>query len=270
MILFAFWPRFLYFEGMRRALCSSLKTARSKPVEIPESEAKHLVSVMRLGPGDEIELLDGMGFRANARLLMRDKKVFGELSEEPGTDPARCSLPIRLHLAILKGDAMEWVIEKAVELGVRTLVPVETEFTVVKIHKKGADAFRERWQRIADQALKQCGRLDRMEIAEPVSFEQLLLDPTPMFWLDETLAHNGPGESHLASLAGALVDPAERALLVGPEGGLSPTERGRLLQLTGSAKKVIKRAHLGSLILRAETAALFGVSLLVGGHHGKK
>ncbi len=255
---------------MRRALCDSLKTSRSKPVEIPESEARHLVSVMRLGPGDEIELLDGMGFRANARLLMRDKKVFGELTEEPATDPARCSLPIRLHLAILKGDAMEWVIEKAVELGVRSLVPVETEFTVVKIHKKGADAFRERWQRIADQALKQCGRLDRMEIAEPVSFEQLLLDPTPMFWLDETLARDGTRESHLASLMDSASFSAGTSLLIGPEGGLSPAERGRLLHLTGSGKKAITRAHLGSLILRAETAALFGVSLLVGGHHGKK
>jgi 16S rRNA (uracil1498-N3)-methyltransferase len=255
---------------MRRALCSSLKISRSKPVEIPESEARHLVSVMRLGPGDEIELLDGMGFRANARLLMRDKKVFGELTEEPVTDSARCSLPIRLHLAILKGDAMEWVIEKAVELGVRSLVPVETEFTVVKIHKKGADAFRERWQRIADQALKQCGRLDRMEIAEPVSFEQLLIDSTPMFWLDETLAREGTDESHLASIVNSAPIQGERSLLIGPEGGLSPTERGRLLHLTGAGKKVITRAHLGSLILRAETAALLGVSLLVGGHHGKK
>jgi 16S rRNA (uracil1498-N3)-methyltransferase len=260
---------------MRRALCSSLASVRSSLIEIPESEAKHLTSVMRLGPGDEIQIMDGEGLTATGTLVMRDKKVFVELTCPPSTDPRLCSLPIHLKMSIIKGDAMEWVIEKAVELGVRTLTPIETEFTVVKIHKKGADTFQERWQRIADQALKQCGRLDRLKIEAPISFEQLLADSIPLYWLDETLALDGKSDSHLvqalASSRGSDSSGSDaRALLVGPEGGLSPTERGRLLQLTVTGKKAITRVHLGSLILRAETAALTGVSMMVGDHYGKK
>ena len=253
---------------MRRALVDSLPRNSRTPVEIPESESKHLTSVLRLGPGDTIELLDGKGNRARGALLFRDKKVFAELSEEPSTDPKLCSLPVHLAMSIIKGDAMEWVVEKAVELGVRSLTPIDTEFSVVDLRKKGPDSFRERWQRIADQALKQCGRLDRMEINMPIGFEAFLLENTPVFWLDETLAQEGTPGDHLA-LAAATGSTTERTLLVGPEGGLSPAERARLLQLTVSGKKAITRVHLGSLILRAETAALMGISLLIGDHYGK-
>jgi 16S rRNA (uracil1498-N3)-methyltransferase len=256
---------------MRRALCDSLFSAKNALIEIPEGEAKHLTSVLRLGPGDKVELLDGKGQMATGTLVFRDKKIFAELTSAPATRKELLSLPIHLKLGILKGEAMEWVVEKAVELGVRTLTPLETEFTVVKIHKKGAESFQERWQRIADQALKQCGRLDRMEVRPPESFEQALQDPVPIVWLDETLAREPSPAGHLAHvLQSGSAAMADRALLVGPEGGLSPAERSRLMQLTVSGKKAITRAHLGSLILRAETAALLGVSLLIGEVYGKK
>jgi RsmE family RNA methyltransferase len=113
-----------------------------------------------------------------------------------------------------------------------------------------------------------------MKIEAPVSFEQLLTDSVPLFWLDESLALDGKSDAHFAQVlsqyrATAPSSPETRALLVGPEGGLSPTERGRLLQLTVTGKKAITRVHLGSMILRAETAALTGVSMMVGDHYGK-
>lgn len=257
---------------MRRVLCENLFPNRNSLVEIPESESKHLISVLRLGPGDIVELMDGNGSKVSGKLVIRDKHVFAELTDTPQKHPELMSLPIHLRMAILKGDAMEWVIEKAVELGVRSLTPIETEFTVVKIHKKGAESFQERWQKIADQALKQCGRVDRMFIHPPLTFDGMIVQPHRTFWLDEALAQGSPENQHFAkflrSHSGG--QDQEPGILVGPEGGFSPNERNRLLQLTVSGNKAINRVHLGSLILRAETAALLGVSLWVGEYYGKR
>jgi 16S rRNA (uracil1498-N3)-methyltransferase len=257
---------------MRRALCEDLLQSRNSMIEIPESEAKHLTSVLRMGPGDSFEIIDGLGHSAPAKLVFRDKKVFAELTGRPTSNPQLVSLPIHLHMSILKGEAMEWVIEKAVELGVRSLTPVETEFSVVKVHKKGAEVFIERWQKIADQALKQCGRLDRMKILGPRNFEALDFEKQNLYWLDEELASTPASQTHLSCVARSKppAPGAEFSLLVGPEGGFSATERRRLLQLTVPGNKGINRVHLGPLILRAETAALLGISILVGEHYGKR
>jgi 16S rRNA (uracil1498-N3)-methyltransferase len=257
---------------MRRALCEDLSPNRKSLIEISDSESKHLISVLRLGPGDTIEVLDGKGMSAQGILVFRDKKVFAELTSAPTTNPNLLSLPIHLNMGILKGEAMEWVVEKAAELGVRSLTPVETEFTVVKVHKKGAGTFLERWQKIADQALKQCGRLDRMEILPPVSLDSISTGTRSLYWLDEAFAVKPQPDKHLSAVAriSTSYPGSEASLLIGPEGGFSASERSRLLQLTVSANKGINRVHLGSLILRAETAALLGISILVGEHYGKR
>jgi 16S rRNA (uracil1498-N3)-methyltransferase len=252
---------------MRRALCDLLPQKIGQMVELPEQEVRHLVSVLRLKPDDEIELLDGSGYRARAKITYRGKTAFGELVAAPETDEKLLAKPIHLSMAMIKGDAMEWVIEKATELGVKTLTPIETEFTVVKTRNKGSDAFQERFQKIADQALKQCGRLERMTVKMPVSFEEALLNKNHLIWLDESLATDAPSDAHLSHFL-AKNKPIQGGyeLLVGPEGGFSATEKNRLLQLTTSGKQAITRVHLGSLILRAETAALCGISLL-GSHY---
>jgi 16S rRNA (uracil1498-N3)-methyltransferase len=244
---------------MRRALCSHLPAKIGEAVEIPQLEANHLISVLRLKPDDTIEILDGSGKSAQATLFYRGKNLFAELVTTPVGKPELQSHPLHLSMAILKGDAMEWVIEKAVELGVRTLTPFESEFSVVDLRKKGPEAFQERWQKIADQALKQCGRLSRMTIEMPTDFENILLKKTQLIWLDETLAYTPDmakwNEFYLPNIS---ITNFEPELLIGPEGGFSPAEKNRLLQ---PSKKEIKRAHAGAAILRAETAALFGISV---------
>jgi 16S rRNA (uracil1498-N3)-methyltransferase len=255
---------------MRRALSGPLPHKPGSLIPLDEAEAKHLTTVLRMAPGDVFELLDGQGMRVKATLVFQGKKVFAETTEVPNTDIRYVSTPVHLTMSIIKGDAMEWVVEKAVEMGIRSLTPVETEFTVVKIHKKGAETFQERWQRIADQAIKQCGRLDRMIIKAPTVFEESLLAQNHFVWLDEALGESGLPEEHLSQILPTLTPRFEYSLLVGPEGGFSPTERARLLQLTGSEKHAITRAGLGSLILRAETAALMGLSILVGNYYGKR
>ena len=254
---------------MRRALCASLPRTSGSWLELPENESRHLLSVLRLSPGDSIEVLDGSGYSAPARIEFKGKTAGAVLTEAPVSDPSRLSAPVGLVMAVLKSEAMEWVIEKAVELGVRTLTPVETEFTVVKLKKKGVESFQERWQKIADQALKQCGRLDRMHIEMPVPLESALPFSGTTLWLDEELAGNTGSAPHLSSWIPAESEAGITRLLIGPEGGFSPAEKSHLLRLTGGEKKGINRVHLGSLILRAETAALAAVAILVGQHYGK-
>ena len=200
--------------------------------------------------------------------MFREKNVFAEAIDVPTTDSKLTSLPIHLFQSIVKGDAMEWIVEKATELGVRTFSPIETEFTVVDLKKRGADSFQNRWQRISDQALKQCGRLDRMMVKTPMTLEEALLTKTHVLWLDETF--HDLKDIHFASELSQFTSVNEKSLLVGPEGGFSPSERSRLLQLTGSNNHEITRVNLGSIILRAETASILGISMLVGNHYGKR
>lgn len=262
---------------MRRALVDSIPNSAGQTVWIPEGEAKHLTQVLRLRNGDTIEVLDGRGKWAQGKLGFKDRggkqgaELFAELTSDAQSDPSRLSHPITLYQCVIKGDAMEWLVEKAVELGVRKLVPIESEFSVVDFRKKGAEVFQDRWQKIADQALKQCGRLDRLKIEAPMNLEQALAmhpeaSPNQSFWADEK---QGEATSHLQSELSSLLKsqgnfPKDLGVWIGPEGGWSPNERLRLLQLTNRAERGISRVNLGSTILRAETAALFGVSLLLG------
>jgi 16S rRNA (uracil1498-N3)-methyltransferase len=174
-------------------------------------------------------------------------------TEAPGS-----VVPLVLEIAVLKGEAMEWVVEKAVELGVRELVPVLTAHTVVQIKAKGPEAFRERWQKIADQALKQCGRLERLLVQAPAPLERVISEHPASarvhrFWCDEAAGEKAAELAQQAAPAAA--SATELRLLIGPEGGWSEEERS---WIAGSASRV----RLGPLVLRAETAALYGVSLL--------
>lgn len=245
-------------NNKRKLICSRLPQPGQR-VELSASEFNHAIRVLRLRDGDMVEALDGQGSSVLAVLKVRGEAGWLEFSLVPETR-ATGELPIILEMAILKGDAMEWVIEKAVELGVKLLIPIITAHTVVQLDRKGPEAFRERWQKIADQALKQCGRLKRMEIALPISLEMLLSEATaPRLWCDETALSTSP---HIMKLLlqddSALNDKSQNTrLLIGPEGGWSEQER-KLLAI-GAANRSVS---LGPLILRAETAALYAVTIV--------
>jgi 16S rRNA (uracil1498-N3)-methyltransferase len=261
---------------MKRILCPQLPKPH-RPVTLHDDEANHVVRVLRLRDGDSVEAIDGQGHSAPAILRMHGGPPRLELATAPKDSPHRAAqasarteapgavVPLTLEMAVLKGDAMEWVVEKAVELGVRTLVPVVTAHTVVQLKAKGPEAFRERWQKIADQALKQCGRLERLEIALPVGLEERVrAEPrsaqSPRYWCDEAA---GPGAADLPSRLASLRPGGfeEVRLLIGPEGGWSEEERQWLAPAA-------ERIQLGPLILRAETAAIYGISQIVAALRG--
>lgn len=251
-------------QRIPRVLCERLPTPQL-PVRLDDDEAAHLQQALRIRPGDPVIALDGKGSEIHATTLIRDKKLW---VETPHTIPSR-TVPLLaettglvLEVAILKGDAMSWVIEKAVELGALRVIPVECDHGVVEIGKKGVEHFVERWQRIADQSLKQCERLNRLVVEAPRPLGVLLQQavPTRAVAIEPSAGFKDSvalGKLLLGSLPTA--KPASPVhVLVGPEGGFSAQELDAI-----RAEIALKRAtpvQLGPLVLRAETAALFALS----------
>ena len=243
---------------MRRVLIDALSASAKNLTNYPiaDEETHHLTTVLRARAGDLFEILDGAGhfFAGTLELLGKGRGQIRRTSEVE-SDPARTSVDLTLEIATLKGDAMDWVIEKSVELGVRALVPLLTDHTVVQTGRKSPAEFRTRWQKIADQALKQCGRLDRLRIAEPIALEARLQSAPSdrRLWADER-ERSRTIESALAETSGSA-----RTLLIGPEGGWSERESHFLRSPAANTVGVT----LGPWVLRAETAALLGAGLCV-------
>lgn len=218
---------------------------RSGTVHITGNDARHLTRVLRLGSGDRFVAVGPGGEEYLAEIyLVADGRVAGRVLREQagGGEP-----PLRVTLlqAVVKGEKMDLVVQKATELGVARIVPVVTERCVVRLEGERAPARRERWQRIAQSAAAQCQRsMVPLVTAVHDLAAALALQAGPLL-----VAWEG-GRTH--SLRAALdgLTGRELALLVGPEGGLDPAEVD--LALTAGAQVV----SLGPRILRAETAAI--------------
>ncbi len=256
-----------------RVLCGTLPTSKS-PVQLPEDEASHLHSVLRLRDGDPVVALDGKGHEVQARLQHRDKTAWVATDHDKPTRTHSLddeTTPLVLEVAILKGDAMSWVIEKAVEMGVRRLVPLVCDYGVVEIGKKGSQHFVERWQRIADQALKQCERLNRMKVDAPSPVLETLKYQAHQRWVAVEPRAGFEEAVPFRFLSEALKERDEIHVLVGPEGGWSPAECDAFR--AESKHRALRPASLGPLVLRAETAALFvmgsALSSQILSRHGK-
>lgn len=244
---------------MKRVLVDKLPDS-DRPLVLSEEEAHHLLQVLRTRNGEKIEALDGQGSRLEAEVEFLGKgKAQIHARGTVFRDPKLNALPITLEMAVLKGDAMEWTIEKACELGVKTFIPVLCAHAVVQVDRKGPGFYRERWQKIADQSLKQSGRLERMIVREPVELATVLTEKRPLrIWADEAARAESP---HVFETLNS-VPAAERvggvAILIGPEGGWSESERTLL------NRSDCRSTSLGPWVLRAESAALFATSLVAG------
>ncbi len=241
---------------MKRVLVPSLPS-RDKPILLSDDEAHHLVQVLRIRNAERVEALDGRGSKmeVEVELLGKGKAQIHQRSEVI-KDSRLLSLPITLELAVLKGEAMEWSIEKAVELGVHTFIPVLCAHAVVQVDRKGPEYYQERWQKIADQALKQCGRLERMTVRDPIELSSLITEIRPIrLWANETSRNES-----VTILQAFEKYSSEKAtpisILIGPEGGWSENERSLL------GRSTCIPISLGPWVYRAETAALFATSLV--------
>ncbi|MEM7391004.1 MAG: 16S rRNA (uracil(1498)-N(3))-methyltransferase [Verrucomicrobiota bacterium] len=220
-------------------------------VTLGPEESHHLTNVLRLGPGQKVDVFDGVGREGEAEIVHLDRKRV-ELKVRssrtlPDTGPA-----LHLFQAVLKSQKMDLVIQKAVELGARTVIPVECERTVARIKPAQMADKTERWSRIALNAAKQCGanRLTGIEPVHPLTEVEERVDAYELF-LVGALRPDAAGLKTLCAKR-----PKDVALLIGPEGDFSPAEYDRL------EKAGARFASLGQRTLRAETAALYALSVL--------
>jgi len=208
-------------------------------VALDAAQVNYLGNVLRLKASDNVLLFDGASGEWLATIAEVGKKRMTLAVTEQTRQPE--SIPdLWLAFAPVKRAPVEWLIEKATELGVARLVPVVTARTVVERLRL------DRLQSIAIEAAEQCGRTVLPEIAEPVALEAFLKEnDRTLYFADET-----GGEPTATIFAQG---PA--TILIGPEGGFTPEERASI-RATPNAKAI----SLGPRILRAETAALAAVT----------
>jgi len=209
------------------------------------NEAHHLLHVMRAKPGLQLTVFDGQGGEYEAEIAQCGRSVV-ELTLGPKQEIEReLSFQLTLAVALPKGDRQRWLIEKAVELGVSRLVPLQTARSVVE--KKQVSSKLERY---IVEASKQCGRNRLMQLAPAQKLTEFLSQEKSDLRI---FAH--PGGASLAKLD--LNSTADRILAIGPEGGFTDDE------VTQATKAGWRTVGLGSRILRLETAAIALVSAVV-------
>ncbi|RCK79728.1 MAG: Ribosomal RNA small subunit methyltransferase E [Candidatus Ozemobacter sibiricus] len=207
----------------------------------------HLEKVLRLRPGDVFVVTDGVGREATARLEAEGRFALIGPWGEPGREPDR---RLVLWAALIKGDRFEWVIEKAVEMGVAAIVPVQSARCVVG---PPSPARLARWRKIAEAAMLQCGGCRLPEVRSVVRLNDL---PPPPSGVIPLLLHEEP-ENAPRGLPAGLPPHAELWVLSGPEGGLAAEEVERLVRAGW------RQTWLGPRRLRADTAPLVALAGLL-------
>ncbi len=216
-------------------------------------DAHHAVGVLRLHPGDTAEVFF-RGDRWLCELSSCGQDVILIPREKlASTEPF---LSITLFQGLPKGDKMEWIVQKTVELGIFRIVPVAFSRCVVKLNDKDGERKRERWQKIAREAGKQSGRCIVPEVFPPVSISSLpdyfsQCDRVTVPW--EECSGGGP-----KSFFARNPSLSSLGIVIGPEGGISGEEMDFFTSLG------CEPVTLGKRILRTETAALAAVSVFSG------
>lgn len=229
---------------------------------LDSSESHHCLDVLRMKTGDRATVFDGRGHEATVEITNTAKgSVALKVLQHSKSPELACEL--FLGQAIPKGKNMDLIIEKATELGAAGIIPLLSERTVVRLGADEALDKKGKWQRVAIEAAKQCGRNWLPEVRIPLTPRQFF-DANEKFDL-MLIASLQPDAQHLKAVlrdhleAGAppvRVKPQRVLVLIGPEGDFTPAE---LSQAKGAGCRPIT---LGPIILRTETAAMYCLSVL--------
>ena len=221
-------------------------------VALPPEEAKHALKVLRLRPGDEVCAMDGAGKRWRGEIGGIDgNRVSVKLLESLPDNEA----PVRVTVyeGLPKADKLDFIAQKLTELGSAALVPVRMERCVVRLDGKDGEKRRERLDKIAREAAKQCGRGVPLRVAAPMDWRaalramgghDLLLIP----WEEAS-------GTRIRDAFASAPDARDIGIVIGPEGGITPAEVEAMVAAGGRC------VTLGPRILRTETAAVVSAAL---------
>lgn len=221
-------------------------------LSLPDAIAHH-IQVLRLAEGDPITVFNGEGgeYCAVLRELAR-RSASADIASHVARE-AELPFAVTLAQALPEGSKMEWIIEKAVELGVSAIVPLAAQRCVVRLTAERAEKKLAHWQAIIAAAAEQCGRNRLATVTAPVQFQHWIVQST--LPLGQRIILSPRASSSLADWARAQ-PPQPVTLVIGPEGGLSDTEEDLALRHGALA------LSMGPRVLRTETAALSAVSVL--------
>jgi 16S rRNA (uracil1498-N3)-methyltransferase len=233
---------------MRRFFVDEIKDEEPW-ITITGSEARHITKVLRMSPGDRLILMDQQGKRCRARIesvSVREVRVF---LEAPLPAPPAPPVEISLCQALLKSNAMDYMVQKASELGVASILPFQTPRTVVKVTRDGSGARLRHWREIARNAAKQSDKDRPARIAAATSFGELITRFKEEEALRVILWENEEARD-LKDLLRSTENPGRVIAVIGPEGGFSEEE------VSFARSAGFLSVSLGARILRAETAAI--------------
>jgi 16S rRNA (uracil1498-N3)-methyltransferase len=218
-------------------------------------EAHHAIDVLRLKKGDRATVFNGEGSEAMVEIEeAKGGRVSFRTLQQSKSAPLACA--ITLGQAVPKGKNMDLIVEKAVELGAGAIAPLLSERTVVKAEAEDAVRKREKWQRVAIEAAKQCGQNWLPEIAKPRTPKEFFADNERFDLM--LIASLQPGALPIKSVLAEYgpTRPKRVLILVGPEGDFTPAE------ISLAKSHGCRPITLGPIILRTETAAIYCLSVL--------
>lgn len=222
--------------------------------ELSADDAHHVVVVLRHTVGDIICVTDALGATYECCITRMEGHSAFLTPVRRISDGSSQSSPVILAAGLLKNDKFDWVVQKASELGVSTIIPVQMEHCVVKLNETRKKARRERWQRLALEAAKQCGRDDVPEVMDVISYSDLLNRYNSYRFII-------PYEKETVPFSDACreVRTGGVVVVIGPEGGFSDKE----IAYAKDHLSWYRTVSLGPRILRAETASLTTLSIIM-------
>lgn len=235
---------------MHRILVSTETLSDAAP-QLSEQARRHL-KVVRPKEGELVELFDGRG---SWRVFSFSRGSLSAASDICA-DQRRSRPGLVLFACVTKGSRWDWTIEKSVELGVTRIVPVISDRTIVRVPANERESKRDRWLRIAEDAARQSDAKWLPEVLAPVDFRTAVQMAAECDCYVGALTKPEPRDA-LSAIESARADRRDLplAVFVGPEGDFTPEELASLLAIATPVS-------FGATILRAETAAIYGVSVL--------